>query len=263
MDPGIAEFERMAALHWRATEVERLGDWLLRAAGGFSGRANSALPAGDPGMPAQRAVDEVAAWYSRRGLAPAVHIATRLDDGDPGDAGGAFDGLLAARGWRLRDPEPVIVMTARSESVAAHRSDAGIRLHAEPGPEWLAAWRFLGQPAPPQARPLLLSAPAQVFASVRRDGRVVATGRLSVAGGWAGITAITVDEAWRRGGLGLAVTAELAAQAVARDAGQVFLQVGRENTGARALYRRCGFTDRHRYHYRTAPAPAGVSRPGT
>jgi N-acetylglutamate synthase len=256
MDPGIAEFERMAALHWQGIEQDRLGDWLLRAAGGFTGRANSALPAGDPGMPTDRALAEVGAWYSRRGLAPTVVIATGLDDGTPEDAGGAFDGELAARGWRLRDPERTIVMTARSETVAAHRSDAGIELDAEPGPEWLAAWRYLGEPPPRQARPVLLSAPVQLFASVRRDGRTVATGRLSVAGGWAAITAVAVDPAWRRGGLGLAVTAELAAQAVARDAGQIFLQVHGANAGAQALYRKCGFTDRHRYHYRVAPAPA-------
>lgn len=254
MEPGIAEFERMAALHWQGTEQERLGDWMLRAAGGFTGRANSALPAGDPGMPAERAVAEVQAWYSRRGLKPAVVIATSLADGACIDAGETFDGLLAAHGWRLRHPRHTMVMTARSENVAAHRSEAGIELAAEPSPQWLAAWRYLGDPPPPQARPVLLSAPAQVFASVHRDGRVVGTGRLSVAGGWAGITAIAVEPAWRRGGLGLAVTTELAAQAVARDAGRIFLQVAEENMAARALYRTCGFTDRHRYNYRIAPA---------
>ena len=256
MEPGIAEFEQMAALHWQGTEQQRLGDWLLRAAGGFTGRANSALPAGDPGMPAERAVAEVEAWYSRRGLTPTVVIASSLGDGDSADPGGAFDGLLAAHGWRLRHPGPTMVMTARSETVAAHRREAGIRLAAEPGPQWLAAWRYLGEPPPPQARPVLLSAPVQLFASVRRDGRVVGTGRLSVAGGWAGITAVAVDPAWRRGGLGLAVTAELAAQAVARGAGRIFLQVAGENTAARGLYRKCGFADRHQYNYRAAPARA-------
>ena len=45
-----------AALHWQAPEQERLGDWLLRAAEGFTGRANSALPLGDPGSPLPEAV---------------------------------------------------------------------------------------------------------------------------------------------------------------------------------------------------------------
>lgn len=42
----IIELERTAAAHWRGTEEQWLGDWLLRAAEGFTGRANSVLPLG-------------------------------------------------------------------------------------------------------------------------------------------------------------------------------------------------------------------------
>ena len=74
-----------------------------------------------------------------------------------------------------------------------------------------------------------------------------------MAAGWGGLTAIEVDPAWRRSGLGTVVTAALAAEAARRGAGQIFLQVEERNGGARALYQRCGFRDRHRYHYRIAP----------
>ena len=43
---SIAELEVIAAKGWRAPEEERLGGWLLRAAQGFTGRANSALEHG-------------------------------------------------------------------------------------------------------------------------------------------------------------------------------------------------------------------------
>src|SRR3712207_8558779 len=42
---------------WRAPEEEPLGGWLLRAGGGFTGRANTALVAGDPGRPLPEAVE--------------------------------------------------------------------------------------------------------------------------------------------------------------------------------------------------------------
>jgi hypothetical protein len=63
---SIGELEAIAAMGWRAPEEERLGGWLLRAALGFTGPANSALAAGDPGMPLPEAVIRVRRWYAER-----------------------------------------------------------------------------------------------------------------------------------------------------------------------------------------------------
>jgi hypothetical protein len=71
------------------------GGWLLRAAGGFTGRANSALATGDPGMPLADAVGEVCRWYTVRGLPALVSLAypseirtpTRWTGSSPGAAG--------------------------------------------------------------------------------------------------------------------------------------------------------------------------------
>jgi ribosomal protein S18 acetylase RimI-like enzyme len=149
VETKIIDIERAAATHWRGTEEERLGGWLLRAAEGFTGRANSALP------------------------------------------------------LRMK-----VLMSARS----------------------------------------------QAFVSVRDDGKAIAVGRLSVSDGWAGITSVEVDPACRRRGLGTAITLGICAEAVARGADRVFLQVETENSPAKSLYERCGFTYSHRYHYRLAPA---------
>ncbi len=46
------------------TDRGRLGDWLLRSADGWTGRANSALPIGDPDRPLAAAVDAVERWYA-------------------------------------------------------------------------------------------------------------------------------------------------------------------------------------------------------
>jgi len=43
MAVSIGELEAIAAKGWRAPDEERLGGWLLRAAQGFTGRANGAL----------------------------------------------------------------------------------------------------------------------------------------------------------------------------------------------------------------------------
>jgi N-acetylglutamate synthase len=72
--PGVAELQRLAARSWRGLEEERYGDWLLRAGGGFTGRANSVLVVGDPADDLTTAVATVARWYDQRGLTPRAQV---------------------------------------------------------------------------------------------------------------------------------------------------------------------------------------------
>jgi ribosomal protein S18 acetylase RimI-like enzyme len=67
------------------------------------------------------------------------------------------------------------------------------------------------------------------------------------------VTALTVAEPARRRGLATAVTAALAAWGAGRGATSCLLQVAADNAPALALYARLGFTEHHRYWYRSAP----------
>jgi len=274
---SIDELERAAAGGWRAPEETTLGHWLLRAADGFTGRANSALAVGDPGLPLTAAITEVCRWYRAHGLPPMVAIPYPL--GQP--QSNAIDRFLGDElGWPVR-PGAATVMTADPGEVAARAAGGGatagaaagtgggpaagaatgaaartppdVDIDAEPDQGWLALYRFRGRRPPPIARRLLLSAPWQAFASVREAGDTLAIGRVAIAGNWAGLTAVEVHPRHRRRGLGGAVTAALAAAAAARGAAGLYLQVEDDNGAARALYRRAGFADHHGYHYRVAP----------
>jgi ribosomal protein S18 acetylase RimI-like enzyme len=247
----IDELEVIAAKGWRAPEEEWLGGWLLRAAQGFTGRANSALAAGDPGIPLAKAVSAVRRWYAEREL-PAM-IAVPYPLGRPAD--GATDRFLGQRGWGIR-ADPAVVMTAPAVAVARPRLAERVDLHPEPSQTWLDHYHYRGQRLPPVARQLLLSAPSQAFASIRHDGAIVAIGRVAVADGWGGLTAVEVDPGHRRTGLATAITAALAAAAAAQGAASLYLQVAEGNQAARALYAGMGFTEHHGYHYRVAP-PVG------
>ncbi len=173
----------------------------------------------------------------------------RLAEGRPGVP---LDGLLAARGWTIRSG-PAVVMTAGIAELPRPAAGVTVTMRPTPGPDWLAVYRYRGQPLPGDALRLLLSAPWQAFGTVRRDGQVAAVGRVSVAAGWAGITAVEVAAGHRRQGLGTAVTLALARSAAERGTDRVFLQVEDGNSAARTLYARCGFRDAHAYHYRVAP----------
>jgi ribosomal protein S18 acetylase RimI-like enzyme len=246
-DPRIEDLERAAARHWQAPDTQELGGWLLRAAAGFTGRANSALPLGDPGLPLAEAVTAVEEWYRRRRLPPMIVLPQVLDHGTGPDP---LEDHLTERAWLPR-PGPAFVMTADVADISA--SDQNVELAPEPDAAFLGLYRYRGQDLPPIARTLMMSAPWQAFGSIRREGRVVAVGRVSVAGDWGALTAVEVDATCRRRGLGLAITSGLAVAAARCGARRILLQTETGNAPARALYIRCGFRDSHRYYYRIAP----------
>ncbi len=259
MEP-ITELERTAAAHWRGTEEERLGGWLLRAAEGFTGRANSALPLGDPGLPLDGALAAVTAWYRARGLPPMIAVPAPLE---PDPAGQTLDYQLTERNWAMR-PGPAFVMVADlplAGRLAGHRTEGReVRVAGEPGDAWAAMYHYRGQDhLPPVARKVLTSAADQSFVSIWSGGEILAIARLSAAGGWAGITAVEVNPACRRQGLGADITAAACHEAERAGLRQVFLQVEVTNHPARALYERLGFRYSHRYHYRVAPPESGAA----
>jgi hypothetical protein len=113
---SIAALEHAAARHWQAPDTEPLGEWLLRAADGFTGRANSALPLGGPGRPLPEAVTAVAEWYRRRNLRPMIVL-------PQGAAPDHLENHLNERGWLPR-PAPAFVMLADIAALPASETDS-------------------------------------------------------------------------------------------------------------------------------------------
>jgi N-acetylglutamate synthase len=250
---AVADLERVMALHWRAPVAEPLGSWLLRSAEGFTHRANSVLAAGLPGLDLADAVHRARAWYERRGR-PALADVPRPapDAADAADLTAVAE-AFAAGGWRVIPGRGALVLTAATAAlgIAPAHPPAGLRVRLDPEPDagWLARYHYRGEPLPPIATTLLLSAPEQVFVSVLDGDRTVAVGRGSVGGGWAGITAVEVEAGYRRRGLARLVLARLAAWAAQRRARSMFVQVGELNDAAVRLHESAGFTHHHRYDY--------------
>ena len=243
--PGVDQLERLAARTWRGLEEQPYGDWLLRAGGGFTGRANSVLVVGQPPAPLGEAVAEVSRWYAARGLPPRAQVPS------PGaeESEEAFD----AAGWERWEDNHVLVAPLAGWAEPRVRVD----LASAPDDAWLLGYRYRGTPLPPVAREILVRADEPVFASVRCSpppAPPAAVARGVLEEGWLVVTAVTVDDEHRRRGLATAVMAALGAWARERGGHSCVLQVAGSNGTALALYERLGFTEHHRYHYRLGPA---------
>jgi ribosomal protein S18 acetylase RimI-like enzyme len=241
----VVALERLAARTWRGLEEQPYGDWLLRAAGGFTGRANSVLVVGRPPGRLDEAVAAVAGWYVDRGLRPRAQL--------PMPGAEAADAAFAATGW-TRDDAHVLVLAAPLTGWPAPH--VPVDLAGEPDDAWLAGYHYRGAALPPVAREVLVNADDPVFASVRltpSPGPLAAVARGVVVDDRLVVTAVTVDESSRRRRLGTAVMAALGQWARERGATSCVLQVSSDNAPALALYARLGFTEHHRYHYRLAP----------
>ncbi|MFI1799088.1 GNAT family N-acetyltransferase [Streptomyces sp. NPDC020379] len=242
----VRELQEAATRGWPARETAALGGWTLRAAGGFTARANSVLPLGDCGMPLPRAVERVVAWYGERGLPAIVQVTT-------GDAAEdeRLDAELARRGWTAE--RHAVVRTAALAPLADTTADTGrVLLSREPDEAWLRAYGRASASAA-DALAVLTGGPSVWFATVPGEERPAAVGRCVVDGRWAGFSGLDVDPARRREGLGTLVMAALAERALSEGASAAYLQVMTDNGGADALYDGLGFTTHHAYHYRRAP----------
>ncbi len=237
--------QQICADGWPARTVEPLGDWLLREAAGFTGRANSVLPVGDPGRPLPEALAAVQDFYAGYGLPPLAQAVI----------GAPVERLLLDAGWDVaRHREGALVQVAsvaQARRTSRSRGDDVVLLTA-PNAAWMSVYgRTTGVPADVVAG--VLAGPRTVALAAVGDPPV-AIGRGVVTGDWLGLSAVEVVPARRREGLARRVVDALLAWGAEQGARSAYLQTMPGNEGALALYAPYGFVTHHRYRY-LAPAP--------
>ena len=237
--------DRLEALSFRAwPPFESTDDdgWLLRYAGGYSRRLNSATPGDDSVEGLDGRLESARRWYADRGLDLVVRLTSRMDE---------IDAALAAR-WFSRE-SPVDVMTR--VDLPSGASDSGVRIGTEPGDDWFGFHHpLLG----PDRRDLveawrrILAAvdPATGFGLVEADDRVVGAGFAVADQGWVGLFQLAVHPAYRRRGIGRRLSESLLAWGSGHDATQAYLQVEQANRVGVGLYRSLAFRPAYTSGYR-------------
>lgn len=249
-DPAsdIPALEHRALRAWPALETRDVDGWLLRAARGFTKRANSANALGNA-APLAAVLDRVEAFYAGRGL-PTIF---RLSPLAPPDA----DSALGAAGYALC--EPSLVMTASLAAAAA--APAAIELSRVASARCLDGAARIGGRAADRVQTHVallrgIRAPTW-FAGLRQDGAMIACAMGVCDTGAIGLFDIAVHPDHRGQGHGRAITRALLAQGWCDGARMAYLQVGAGNGVAQTLYRSLGFAEAYGYHYRVRPSPAG------
>lgn len=242
---AVQRLEELAFTALPALETERYDGWVLRAAGGYTGRANSAAPL----YPGRLALDKKLAyledWYWSRGLRPSVRL---TDAAEPPE----LDELLAERGYTVR--EGAVSVRARPLDGNDYPPDA-VEVFEGPMPtEWLEALaRFQPRVAEhfDAVRDLFSRLPrSSAFALIRHQAEPAALGRAVSEDGHVGLFDVFTRDDLRNRGLATDLTLALLSWGAAHGARQAYLQVLTVNDPAHQLYDRLGFREVYRYWYR-------------
>jgi ribosomal protein S18 acetylase RimI-like enzyme len=252
------DLETLMAKGWAATDRAGLGDWVLRSAGGFTGRANSALVVGDPSLPVDKAIDYVERWYAERDAPPLFQV-----HGEPGfavedvPAGAALLGRGYAAGGGRPDWTRVLVMTGLSAAVPPlTTASVPVTADAQLSPEWLMAYGRSRSVVPGATEAVLTGSDGQLFLSVRDEtsGQIVGIARMAIHPGWAGIFGLWVDPAHRRRGIASTIVSAIAMVGRENAMPAIYLQVSADNADGVAFWQGLGFGVHHEYTYLARPA---------
>lgn len=240
--PGVL----VEAATWRPTTTRDVDGWRLGLSGGFTRRANSALPLATPAH-LGATLDRVEAVYAEAGQPSVVRVCSAAPDG--------LAAALAARGYVERATTDVLVrdLVALPPDRAAVPADLRVAVAEAPDDAWVAGWLGVkaagGGVDPATARAVVAGSAALYLTATGQDGTTLGVLRAAPADGWTGLSCLMVAPAARRRGLGRLLTRLGLREAADRGATRAFLQVEAANAGAADLYAGEGFRPAERYAY--------------
>jgi N-acetylglutamate synthase len=219
---------------WPALQTLAVGDWLVRMADGYSGRANSACAIRPDAQLDAGEMEAIITLYERAGLRPAFRITPLVS--------AKARNRLHRAGFAPQDPSIGMVAPVLKGDLPGE-----LVIEAAPTSAWVvgvAQWQVgIKQNVETLGRIVgTIRLPAAYATLYQGDARV-AHALCAIDRGMAEIGTVMVAPTWRGKGMGRALVSGLMIWAGRNGADTVFLQVASDNAVAHALYRSLGFED--------------------
>lgn len=233
-----------------------LDGWLLRSNPGKAKRARCIHALAPGRLALGERLQQARAVYAAAGLPMLVRITPFSQPPAPGLT---LDSELARLGWAALDDTRVWVCTQLPDPALAEAA-------APPGLRWQAldadalatavgALRgsSLAQQAAHAQRLRTQPLPCQGMALLDEAGQVLACGQSTREASFVGLYDVFTAPAARGRGLARLLCERMLSLQASNGATTGYLQVEHDNSAAQAVYRRLGFCEGYRYHYRQAP----------
>ncbi|HET8915690.1 MAG TPA: GNAT family N-acetyltransferase [Propionibacteriaceae bacterium] len=248
LDPGRISahaLQRHALPGWLAWHSS-LGEWTLRAGGGFTRRANSCHAVGDPGVPIEQAAGQIISFAVSHDIDPLAQV---ID-------GSAEESALRRLGWRSID-QPTAVLVSRLADFLADRPAAHpVTISEVLEPDWEQMYQ---QSRPNSADPAIVGMILEgnrprAFAAVANQklddhSKLVAIARGHRHQDWLGLASIWTRPDHRRRGMATSMMVALGHWAARQRARYAYVQVAKVSEGPIAAYTKLGFVHHHAYRY--------------
>ena len=125
------EVQRHALPGWLAWQ-EPLGEWTLRAGGGFTRRANSCHAVGDPGMPVQQAAEQIIRFALAHDISPLAQVI----EGSPEEH------ALRRLGWVSTDQPTAVLVSRLADFLGGRRAEPAAKITETLRPDWEEAYQL-------------------------------------------------------------------------------------------------------------------------
>ena len=234
----VFELDQICNATWPAPEQLEENDWLLRAAGGITNRANSiqplaaALKSDKPNDFANK-LESVQKFYRARNLPTIFQLALPTWQGLYEDLT-SVGAIETIRGnTMVSDLVPVKVNLPSGFEIIenAQVTEQWSEVHPTPGIETIIS----GCPA--------------TYLYISNGAKAVACVRIALWQSWSSITRVYVKREFRGTGLGKAIVSAALNKSLSQGATKAVLQVEATNAVAIGIYESLGFTFHHEYVY--------------